>query len=295
MARGRVRRAVLFLLLLSGCAATALTGVAQSRRPGDSPFSLQVNTRVVLTDVTVTDRAGNPIHGLTRKDFQVFDNSHPQKISSFDVHAAAPSDPGAAAASGMTEERSGAPDTFSNGWVRHPPAVVNVLLIDATTIDMLDQMYLYEQMAKFVQKLPASQPVAVFARMGRVTVLLQSFTSDHRLLLAAIRQAIPHLRQPGYWMRSDEDTLEQVAVYLSQVPGRKNLLWFSSGSNVFRMNDPMQIAEADAARRELYDRLESERIVLYPIDVRGLTVGGDRFLLDEHLRMRLDAEATAAA
>jgi hypothetical protein len=36
-----------------------------------SGYSLQANSRVVLTDVTVTDKKGNPVHGLKASDFRI--------------------------------------------------------------------------------------------------------------------------------------------------------------------------------------------------------------------------------
>src|SRR4051794_19105154 len=40
-----------------------------------------IEVRVVNIDVVVTDRSGNPVHGLTQDDFQVFENGKPQKIT----------------------------------------------------------------------------------------------------------------------------------------------------------------------------------------------------------------------
>src|SRR5438874_9131425 len=40
-----------------------------------------IEVRVVNIDVVVTDRAGNPVHGLTKSDFEVFENRKPQTIT----------------------------------------------------------------------------------------------------------------------------------------------------------------------------------------------------------------------
>ena len=40
----------------------------------------------MLTDVTVTDKQGNPITGLTENDFRLLDNGKPQKLASFEEH-----------------------------------------------------------------------------------------------------------------------------------------------------------------------------------------------------------------
>ncbi len=35
----------------------------QNQAPANQPYTIQANSRVVLTDLTVTDRKGNPVHG----------------------------------------------------------------------------------------------------------------------------------------------------------------------------------------------------------------------------------------
>jgi hypothetical protein len=42
--------------------------------PGQSPFAFHTDTHVVLTDVTVLDAKGNPVHGLPQAAFRIFDN-----------------------------------------------------------------------------------------------------------------------------------------------------------------------------------------------------------------------------
>lgn len=247
---------------------TGMSAAAQTTgEPGSSnqaPYSLQVETRVVLTDVTVTDKHGNPVTGLMEDDFRVLDNGKPQKLASFEEHREHLARPA---------EASVTPGSFSNDYLRHPPPQVNVILFDTTTIGVVDQMYLFQQMKRFVDGLPAGEPVAVFTRWGNVAVELASFTDDHQTLMAAIKRAIPRLQQPGAWMASDLDTLQQMALYLKQIPGRKNLVWFTGGSKLLLWPNPSMHSEVDPGlRRSLYDLLESERIAIYPIDARGLKV-----------------------
>src|SRR5437660_7646712 len=47
------------------------------------PLIEKIDVNVVNVDVTVTDRAGNPVRGLTRDDFEVFEDGKLQKISNF--------------------------------------------------------------------------------------------------------------------------------------------------------------------------------------------------------------------
>jgi VWFA-related protein len=225
------------------------------------PYVLRTETREVLTDVVVTDRTGKPVQDLSASAFHIYDDGHEQKLTSFTEHntrdanlnlAAAPSD-----------------GSFDNAFLQHAPAVLNVLLLDLTTMAIEDQMSLYGQMKRLVDRLPPDRPMAIFARMGPSVVEAQSFTSDHALLNSALRKVIPRFRPPGSSYLTDADALRQMALLLSQYPGRKNLFWFSGGSNLFLGPAPEAAAVGDL--RPIYDELETERIALYPVDIRGLT------------------------
>ena len=49
------------------------------------PATLKVTTRIVVLDVVVTDKKGNLVHrDLTRDDFTIFEDKHPQTIRSFE-------------------------------------------------------------------------------------------------------------------------------------------------------------------------------------------------------------------
>jgi VWFA-related protein len=57
-------------------------GMAQT--PADpNGFVETVNVSVVNVDVYVTDKQGNPVTGLSKNDFQLFENNHPVEITNF--------------------------------------------------------------------------------------------------------------------------------------------------------------------------------------------------------------------
>lgn len=244
-----------------------------------------MSTRIVLTDVTVTDGQGNPVRDLKPSDFHIFDNNHPEPVASFEEHT-----PSLAPAVFSAPAN---PAIVSNDFLLHPPSPINVILLDTTTIGIVDQMVLYQHLTRFISRLPPGEPLAIYNRSGDLTLLLQSFTDDHALLMTAIRRAIPQFRSPDAPYTRDDDILKQMAASLSQVPGRKNILWFSGGSNIYAGSDPFNPdAYMDApSRRPLYDLLEAERIAVYPIDARGLTWGGIPTAL-QHMQMEEDAQAT---
>ena len=291
---------------------------AQSEPASNSPaLTLQADTRIVLADVTVTDRHGNAVHGLPASVFEVFDNNQPQHIASFEEHnaehliTAEPTPP--------------SPSNTATNDYQHLPPVLNVILLDTTNLELPDQMYLHVQLTRFIKALPAGQSIAIFARHGDYTTLLQPFTSDHALLQAAIDRAIPRILAVGREYRSDADTLRQVGIYLRQVPGRKNILWFTGGSTAYlldglsaltaptAMGPPPNSAQAAATQaamspstsfatpsvgegmdtlRDVFDELEAARIAIYPIDARGLTTEGDVALGPQQSQMIQTAQAT---
>ena len=284
MARdSRFQRHMALAILLGTSSIPALAQTPDTKTPSQQGgYVFHTNSREVLTDVTVTDNHGNPVRGLSRSAFHILDNNRPEQLESFEEHDGIP----AAVATTNT-----GPNVFSNAYLLHPPASINVILLDTTTIDIVDQMFLNQELTRFVKALPANESLAIYQRAADGILVLQNFTSDHALLLAAIHRAIPRLRQPGFWYPSDRDTLGQIAVFLDQIPGRKNVLWFSGGSNVYLRPDPTSL-ESYESLRETYDQLETERIALYPIDARGLTVEIRRGMQQQHMLMADMAEAT---
>ena len=277
----RTLRSLFAAPLLAGLTLPATAQSSSAPPPPDQQtYTLHINTRIVLTDVTVTDSHGNIISNLPQSDFQVYDNNRPQTLTSFQEHVQTPDIAPAVAPT--------AANVYTNASMLHLPSTVNVILIDTTTIRLTDQMYLYQQLTKFVQELPAGEPVAIFNRAGQATLLLQDFTSDHQLLLTAVRRAVPRFRSYDAPYTTGSDTLIQIDAYLKQVPGRKNVLWFSGGSNAFLQLDPIDEPE----RRFIYDMLEADRIALYPIDARGLTVNFATYRAYQQMLMQQDADTT---
>lgn len=260
--------------------------------PASRGSALRVYSRLVLLDVTVTGSKGKPVHGLTRSDFQVLDNNRPQKISAFEEHVDTPKAPYRPATT--------TPATYSNDALIHPPPVFNLILIDTNTLDMPEQMYLYDELNRFIGQLPENQPVAIYHRWGDYTMLLQDFTTDHELLSEAVRKAIPRLRIPGHASYSDIDTLKQILTYIRSIPGRKNVLWFNGGSNLFLKQPPsndtnlktLTEVEFNSKLREVYDQLEASRVSLYPIDARGLVNDPSLDFADQRSLMRDMARST---
>src|SRR5580704_13493494 len=69
------------LLLLAGAKAYGAQVVGQNKSTdGSMTFTLSVKTQLVVETVVVKDKKGNPIDGLTAKDFTVTEDGVPQTI-----------------------------------------------------------------------------------------------------------------------------------------------------------------------------------------------------------------------
>lgn len=155
--------------------------------------TFKVTTRLVVVDVVATDRKGHPITDLKPEDFSLTEEGAAQKIRVFSLQQ-----PEQAPEARQAQKLP--PNMFSNIPSYKPNRALSVLLLDALNTDIVSQKYAREQMLKVLEKLPAGQPVAVYALAGRL-LLLQDFTSDPTLLKEAIskskQSASPVLQDPA--------------------------------------------------------------------------------------------------
>lgn len=281
---------------ISGWAQSQVTQPTPAPDGQQGQFTLRTESRVVLNDVMVMDSQGNPVHGLPGTSFRVYDNGKLQKINSFEEHTPQPGEKYEPVA------QSGSPGAFSNGYLKKLPPVVNVVVIDIANLDIVDQMFLYAQLKKFFEQVPLDQPIAIYLRASAGCFPVQDFTADREMLLAALRRAIPRVPPSGKEWLNDLDTMHRLALLLSPVQGRKNVLWFSGGSTLFLnsaksidtkdVTENLQSMGDDSTWRQLYDELEQERIALYPVDARGLMVEIDPSTRRQHELMNAMAHAT---
>jgi VWFA-related protein len=153
-------------------------------------FVLRTYTRMVNLEVVVKDSKGNHIQGLKPEDFQIFEQTperskdkHEQKIAEFrEVHMADLAAP-------ASIEAQTPPGVYTNALAKQKdPVPPTILLVDGLNTDVQYQAQVHIQMLKMLRQLPTNVPVAVFLLGDRLT-LLQSFTSDPKLLQAALNKA----------------------------------------------------------------------------------------------------------
>jgi VWFA-related protein len=74
-----------FLALLTLAATTLVAQPPQQQQPASEMPKLveNIDVKVINVDVVVTDKKGNSIHGLTKDDFELYENGQPKLISNF--------------------------------------------------------------------------------------------------------------------------------------------------------------------------------------------------------------------
>jgi len=69
------------------------TSNAPTQDANPQGFRLRVSSSLVLVPVVVRDAKGQPVTGLRKEDFKVFDRGHEQQIGQFEVESLAPAQP----------------------------------------------------------------------------------------------------------------------------------------------------------------------------------------------------------
>lgn len=176
---------------------TGSTGVAQdkaqpplSHSGQEPPAVLKVTTRLVTVDVVARDHKGNPVSDLKADELQITEqvSSHKslQKIASFRL---------------LDRSQAEVPDLERTG-LQLPPGVhtnlitarrlsapPTILLVDGLNTEASSQLQVRKKMVQLLASMPSDVPLAVFL-LGRELRLLQSFTTDTRLLKAAAERAL---------------------------------------------------------------------------------------------------------
>ena len=158
--------------------------------------AFKVHTRLVDVDVTAFDQKGQPVTGLTMKDFEVYDNGRKQTPRSLSraSGAASPMAQGSATTvQGVVY--SNRPEALSSPAVQPAQAEVlassTILLLDESSVGFADLTYARQQILKFLDRLPESQPVALYLRTGPGFRILAEQTTDHTALSSVLRKWVP--------------------------------------------------------------------------------------------------------
>jgi VWFA-related protein len=171
----------LFLLLAAAVVLHARVLQGQDPRPAPG-VTFQVEVNYVDVDVVVTDDQGRFVTGMTRDDFEVFEDGRPQKIDTFsmvDIPLTKPTEL-------VVEGRTVRADTQTN---REPfDGRVYVIVLDDIDVSAMRSVPVKDAARKFVREhMGANDLAAVVYTSGRKDAA-QEFTTNRELIVAAIEK-----------------------------------------------------------------------------------------------------------
>jgi VWFA-related protein len=268
------------------------------QQPNSAPATFQATSQLVILDVTVTDKNGKPIEGLTVNDFTVSEDNVPQILKVCDpqklvdtatpppVNAPAkPLDSGRAKVDSLTSIQI---STEPAGDVRYRDRRLLVLYFDMGAMPPPDQLAAETAAIKFVSKNMQGPDLMAVMSFDDGVHVLQDFTDDKDQLLKVINKLFIGDAQGFGETTADDSTADtgtafgeddtefnlfntnrqlaalQTAVkMLGSLNEKKALIYFASGLNLNGIDNQSQFqAATNAAVRA--------NVTIFAVDSRGL-------------------------
>jgi VWFA-related protein len=166
---------------------------AAAQRPEELPPLVdEITVEVVNVDVVVTDRHGNPVNGLTRDEFVLYEDGERREISNFYAFAQDRAQIAAGAGAGGDRE----------AWGDRATRRRMVLLFDSASLEKRVRNRSIEALERFIlEQFDGTYEWAVVAYRDRLQ-LMQPFTDDKTAVLAAlsrVRDLPVQIRRTHAW------------------------------------------------------------------------------------------------
>lgn len=205
--------------------------------------TLRTETRVVQIQVDAKDSRGQPIAGLTKDDFTILDSGRRRAIDIFSVEDSA------ASPAAVPPQPVLPPNVFSNR-VAAASRVATVILLDGINNYWDDVAASRLQLLKTVDRLGPSDRIAIYVATTQPAGIriIQDFTADRERLRRTIQAYRPDAIPPAPGLgpppptspgeeefkrraavRDTMDAFRLLSKHLAQLPGRKSVLWLTSG------------------------------------------------------------------
>jgi VWFA-related protein len=260
-----------------------------------APPVFRSGARLIVQTVSVKDKDGRVIEGLTANDFVVTEDGEPQTVSFVefqrlpdrpaDARAAspAPREPAVVSTPSATQGQIAVPPP---GDARYRDRRLLVLYFDLTAMPPADQMRAYTAAQTFIDtQMQPSDLLAIMTFGGGAVRVKQDFTGDRGALRDVMQtlifgddkdgDGIPDNTDIGTAFGQDDaefsilntdrqlSALQTAATMLRGLPEQKALVYFASGLRLNGVDNQAQLrATTNAAIRA--------NVALHPIDARGL-------------------------
>jgi VWFA-related protein len=274
------------LLLIPPARAQQPPQQAQQQDGAQQPFTIKIDTQLVVETVVVKDKDGKDIEGLTEKDFTITEDNVPQTISVFKFQklddasvANSPQLPPSVPATNVPSVTPTLVRPPTQGDTRYENRRLLVLFFDTMNTPPPDQLRAFLAADKFIRtQMKTADLMAIMAFQKGVVSVLRDFTDDRDALLETLAKLeYPDENDPdpvgGFGQDSGEfnlfNTDRQLAALQTAVNmlrsfnEKKSLVYFASGIRLNGLDNQAQLkATVNAAIRA--------NVAFYPVDARGL-------------------------
>ena len=270
---------------------------AQQPQP-QAPPVFRSGAQLTVETVSVKDKSGKPIEGLTAKDFSITEDGVPQTISFVEFQRvpnpsdplqaadAVPAAPAAVATPPRPPEEQHQISPSAPGDIRYRDRRLLVLYFDLSAMPPNDLMRAYGAGQKFITtQMRAQDLVAIMTFQGGAVKVKHDFTGDRAQLQEVFDTLIYGDDKDGDGISDATDTgtafgqddaefnilntdrqlsaLQTAATMLRSLPEQKSLVYFASGLRLNGVDNQAQLrATTNAAIRA--------NVAIFPVDARGL-------------------------
>jgi len=259
--------------------ALVLSAAAQDQQ---TPFTLSVSTRLVVQSVSVKDKDGKPIEGLTKEDFILTEDGVPQTINTFEFQKLDDSIP-PQPPSRVAEIQGPAPLPAPSEIVavpqggRYQDRRLLALYFDMNMSDVYRFRALEAAQSFIAKQMTGADVVAIMTYADGVVRVRHDFTDDRSALQEVLGTLINGEDQDagivdfgqsdGEFSLFNTDrqlaALQTAVQKLGVLDEKKSLIYFGGGLSLHGADNQAQLrATLNAARRA--------NVAFYPVDARGL-------------------------
>jgi VWFA-related protein len=283
---------VSFALLFSTLPFQAQTVSNEGQAPTPT---FKAETRAVDVDVVVLDSHGQPVKGLRKEDFVITEDGTPQAATFFEEHPSetAQSD---AAANVLLIDTLNTP-AADLGFVRRRVADYLKKMPAGTSLAVFSLGQTLRMVQGFttdralLQTAVENNKTGAYSETSSASNMPQDDADDQeRAEILNSGQAPPNsvdMVNNAQAMRKSYQNdqriamtigdLERLARYLAKMPGRKNLIWFSSSFPIALFPEPgkqgsLATSKQNQQIKETTDLLAVARVAIYPVNAQGVAV-----------------------
>ncbi len=279
--------------------------------PSNNDDVVRISTTLIQIDATVTDKKGKIVKDLKPEDFEVYENGKKQDITNFSFILGASANQPISQTPTKETGKSAVPlppVRLKAEQVRRTYAIV----VDDLGISFSGMVFVKDALKKFVNEQMQEGDLVAILRVGTGLGALQSFTSDKRQLLASIDKirwnslANPYSYDPISPEISEEagagqmvqkaarnaeldlktaidrqanvatgtlGALNYVIRGMSELPGRKSIMFFSEGFQAMDRSQKIPTAnKVFEGLRAVAESATRASVVLYTFDPTGIYV-----------------------